>query len=70
MVEVKRGPFGGFCNYGIFEVEGKDSVTGRRKYKKLNAVSEAAALEKAASAGCVGPYSVKVSPFLDPSDRQ
>lgn len=70
MVEVKRGPFGGFCNYGIFEVEGKDSETGKRKYKKVNAVSEAAALEKAAAAGCVGPYSVKVSPFLDPSDRQ
>lgn len=70
MVEVKRGPFGGFCNYGIFEVEGKDSETGKRKYKKVNAVSEASALEKAAAAGCVAPYSVKVSPFLDPSERQ
>lgn len=64
------GPSGGFCNYGVFGIEGKDAATGKRKYKKLSAVSEAAAQEKAAALGCVGPYKVEVCPFTEPTDRQ
>ena len=47
----KKGPFGGFCNYGIFGIWGKDPETGKKKYKKVDAVSEAAAVEEAAEAG-------------------
>ena len=39
MVE-KKGPFGGFCNYGIFGIWGKDPETGKKKYKKVEAVSD------------------------------
>ena len=56
----KKGPFGGFCNYGIFGIWGKDPGTGKKKYKKVDAVSEAAAVEKAAALGCVDPQSVEV----------
>lgn len=66
----KKGPFGGFCNYGIFGIWGKDPETGKKKYKKVNAVSEAAAVEKAAALGCVDPQSVEVIPFLPPSEKQ
>lgn len=69
MVE-KKGPFGGFCNYGIFGIWGKDPETGKKKYKKVEAVSEAAAVEKAAALGCVDPQSVEVIPFLPPSEKQ
>lgn len=69
MVE-KKGPFGGFCNYGIFGIWGKDQETGKKKYKKVDAVSEAAAVEKAAALGCVDPQSVEVIPFLPPSKKQ
>ena len=31
----KNGPFGGFCNYGIFGIWGKDPGTGKKKYKKV-----------------------------------
>ena len=41
----KKGPFGGFCNYGIFGIWGKDPGTGKKKYKKVDAISEAAAVE-------------------------
>ena len=30
----KKGPFGGFCNYGIFGIWGKDPETGKKKYKR------------------------------------
>lgn len=66
----KKGPFGGFCNYGIFGIWGKDPETGKKKYKKVDAVSEAAAVEKAAALGCVDPQSVEVIPFLPPSEKQ
>lgn len=33
----KKGPFGGFCNYGIFGIWGKDPGTGKKKYKKVDA---------------------------------
>ena len=66
----KKGPFGGFCNYGIFGIWGKDPETGKKKYKKVDAVSEVAAVEKAASLGCVDPQSVEVIPFLPPSEKQ
>ena len=66
----KKGPFGGFCNYGIFGIWGKDPGTGKKKYKKVDAVSEAAAVEKAATLGCVDPQSVEVIPFLPPSEKQ
>ena len=66
----KNGPFGGFCNYGIFGIWGKDPGTGKKKYKKVDAVSEAAAVEKAAALGCVDPQSVEVIPFLPPSEKQ
>ena len=36
----KKGPFGGFCNYGIFGIWGKDPGTGKKKYKKVDAISE------------------------------
>ena len=65
----KKGPFGGFCNYGIFGIWGKDPGTGKKKYKKVDAVSEAAAVEKAAALGCVDPQSVEVIPFLPPTER-
>ena len=64
----KKGPFGGFCNYGIFGIWGKDPGTGKKKYKKVDAISEAAAVEKAAALGCVDPQSVEVIPFLPPSE--
>ena len=35
----KKGPFGGFCNYGIFGIWGKDPGTGKKKYKKVDAIS-------------------------------
>lgn len=66
----KKGPFGGFCNYGIFGIWGKDPGTGKKKYKKVDAISEAAAVEKAAALGCVDPQSVEVIPFLPPSEKQ
>mgnify|MGYP001033415714 CR=1 FL=1 len=66
----KKGPFGGFCNYGIFGIWGKDPETGKKKYKKVDAVSEVAAVEKAAALGCVDPQSVEVIPFLPPSEKQ
>lgn len=66
----KKGPFGGFCNYGIFGIWGKDPGTGKKKYKKVDAISEAAAAEKAAALGCVDPQSVEVIPFLPPSEKQ
>lgn len=66
----KKGPFGGFCNYGIFGIWGKDPGTGKKKYKKVDAVSEAAAVEKAAALGCVDPQSVEAIPFLPPSEKQ
>lgn len=62
----KKDPFGGFCNYGIFGIWGKDPGTGKKKYKKVDAISEAAAVEKAAALGCVDPQSVEVIPFLPP----
>ncbi len=66
----KKGPFGGFCNYGIFGIWGKDPETGKKKYKKVDAVSEVAAVEKAAALGCVDPQSVEVIQFLPPSEKQ
>lgn len=69
-MELKGGPFGGFCNYGIFGIWGKDQETGKKKYKKVDAISEAAAVEKAAALGCVDPQSVEVIPFLPPSEKQ
>ena len=41
----KKGPFGGFYNYGIFGIWGKDPGTGKKKYKKVDAISDAAAVE-------------------------
>ena len=31
----KKGPFGGFCNYGIFGIWGKDPETGKKKYLRM-----------------------------------
>lgn len=30
----KKGPFGGFCNYGIFGIWGKDPETGKKSTKR------------------------------------
>ena len=30
----KKGPFGGFCNYGIFGIWGKDPGTGKKSTKR------------------------------------
>lgn len=66
----KKGPFGGYCNYAGFGVEGKDAETGKKKFKKVYAVSEAAAVEKAAALGCVDPQKVEVFPFTPPTEKQ
>ena len=66
----KKGPFGGFCNYGIFGIWGKDPGTGKKKYKKVDAISEAAAVEKAAALGCVDQQSVEVITFIQQSEQQ
>lgn len=67
---AEKGPFGGYCNFGIFMVTGKDAQTGKRKFKKLSAVSQEAAEAAAAAAGVVGPYSIELVQHTPPSERQ
>ena len=42
----KKGPFGGFCNYGIFGIWGKNPETGKKKYKKVDAAGFDAILKQ------------------------
>lgn len=69
-MDMKNDGFGRFCNYSVYWVEGKDSETGRKKIKKVDAVSEDSAIRKAGAAGVVGPYSVKRESLEPPTDRQ
>lgn len=67
---AEKGPFGGYCNYGIFMITGKDAQTGKRKLKKLSAVSQEAAEAAAEATGVVGPYAVELVKHTPPSERQ
>ena len=66
----ERGAFGGFCNYGVFWVEGKDAETGKKKLRKLYAVSEAAAARGAVAAGCVAPFTMRAERLGPPTEKQ
>lgn len=61
--------FGKFCNYCYFWVEGKD-VNGKRKLKKLCAISEAEAIRRAQAAGVSGPFKVRSEALEPPTERQ
>ena len=69
MESVKNGLFGRFCNYCFYWVEGKDSE-GKRKLKKVRAVSQDFAIAEAAAAGLVGPFNVRSEALEPPTDRQ
>ena len=69
MENVKNGPFGRFCNYCFYWVEGKDSE-GKRKLKKVRAVSQEFAIIEAEAAGLFGPFNVRCEALEPPTDRQ
>ena len=69
MENVKNGPFGRFCNYCFYWVEGKDGE-GKRKLKKVRAVSQEFAIMEAEAAGLFGPFDVRCEALEPPTDRQ
>lgn len=69
METAKNGPFGRFCNYCFYWVEGKDGE-GKRKLKKVRAVSQEFAIAEATAAGLSGPFNVRSEALDPPTDRQ
>jgi hypothetical protein len=56
----KKGPFGGFCNYGIFGIWGKDPGTGKQTKELLEV------LEKALRSEAVERITITIKPNQKP----
>ena len=69
MDALKKNTFGRFCNFCYYWVEGKDSE-GKRRKKRISAVSEDSAVKKAEAGGLVGPFKVEAAPLDPPTERQ
>jgi len=63
-------PSGGFINYTIFQVTGKNPNTKRKNKRVIEAKTQEDACKKAAEKGLVEPFEVKVLPAPEPTERQ
>lgn len=66
---MEKELFGRFCNYCVYWIEGKDD-TGKRKIKKIKAISQAFALREAVAAGIAEPVVFKSEALEPPTERQ
>ena len=66
---LEKNAFGRFCNFCYYWVEGKDGE-GKRRKKRISAVSGDSAVKKAEAGGLVGPFKVEAAPLEPPTERQ
>lgn len=63
-------PSGGYINYAVYQVIGKNPQTNRMNKKKYDAFSENEAITNALNDGLVQPFEVSVIPARIPTERQ
>ena len=63
-------PSGGYQNWSLYKVQGKNPETGRRNTKRFEARDEESAVEMARKSGLVEPFTFSVDPHDPPTERQ
>lgn len=63
-------PSGGYQNWSLYKVQGKNPETGRRNTKRFEARDEESAAELARKSGLVEPFTFSVVPHDPPTERQ
>ena len=63
-------PSGGFINYTIFQVVGKNPDTKRKNKRIIEAKTQEIAYEKAKEKGIVEPFEITILPAPKPTERQ
>lgn len=63
-------PSGGYLNWAIFKVAGKNQTTGRRKTMQIEAKNEAAAIQCAEANGIIAPHEITAIPHELPTENQ
>lgn len=63
-------PSGGFVNYGVFQIIGKNPETKRKNKRTYRVRDKDAACKMAEENGLVGPFEVVVLPADPPTDSQ
>ena len=63
-------PSGGYLNWAIYKVVGKNQATGRRKTMQIEAKTEAAAIQIAEANGIIAPHEITAIPHELPTENQ
>lgn len=69
-LDIYASPSGGFVNWSVYQVEGKNAETGRKNKRKYEAKTAADAENMAAADGLLAPYQTTVLPHEQPTERQ
>ena len=63
-------PSGGFVNWALYEVIGKNLTTNRKNKRRYEAKSEPDAIKQAEADGLAGPFDIVALKHEDPTERQ
>mgnify|MGYP003290073903 CR=1 FL=1 len=63
-------PSGGYQNWTLFKVQGKNPETGRKNTRKFEARNESAAVVLARESGLVEPFNISTAPHNPPTEGQ